>query len=288
MAHPWKNMEKTMPTTQLSSYDSITPWQAPGKEFHIRGFALREEMPPVMIHHGEKRAYPWPWLLVFFNDPVRINPGTPEEIVCEESLMIWPPGARHHYGNETRNWTHSWMIVDFPEMEQLLKSHPLPVGSPLRTDADRLFARYLPLFHEEGALAEPDLFFQKNLLQLFLYELHRQCKHNYQPIPHRIQEMERYLRTHIREELTLEGVAAHFGLSTPHFAALFREQYRVSPMQYLNTLRMNKAARLLRLYPYSCKEVAERTGFGDPLYFSRRFRQFWGVSPRDYRNREGD
>ena len=46
---------------------------------------------------------------------------------------------------------------------------------------------------------------------------------------------------------------------------------------------MEQAAKLLRLYPYSCKEIAVFSGFHDPLYFSRRFHQFWGMSPREYR-----
>ena len=98
--------------------------------------------------------------------------------------------------------------------------------------------------------------------------------------------MELYLQKNLQKNLTVEGVAAHFGLSAPHFAALFREYYHKSPMSYLNSLRMNRAARLLSLYPYTCKEIALQTGFRDSLYFSRRFHHYWGVSPRDYRKKE--
>ncbi len=243
-------------------------------------------MVPGVVRNGEKRAYPWPWLLVFFHSPAKLNAGTTEEVDCGESLMIWPPGAPHRYGCMTQEWCHSWLILDDPELEQFLERYPLPIGVPLRTDAGRLFNRYLPLLLEETGLPQPDLFFQKNLLQLFFYDLHRQCKHNYRPVPHRVQEMELYLRGHLKEALSLETVAAHFGVSAPHFSALFREYFHMSPIHYLNTLRLNKAARLLQLYSLSCKEVAEQTGFQDQLYFSRRFRQFWGVSPSEYRARE--
>ncbi len=274
-----------MSESLLSYYNSRCPWGMPGREFLIRGFALRETMPPVIVHNGEKAAYPWPWLFIFFEDPVILNPGTPEAAECERSLMIWPAGAAHHYGNEVRKWTHSWMIVDFPEMEQFLKNRPLPVGAPFRTDAGRLFAKYLPMFHGELTVETPDSFFLKNLLQLFLYDLHRACRSDAAPVPQRVREMEQYLAEHLAEVLTVPALAAEFGLSAPHVTALFREFCRTSPMARLNALRMNRAARLLSLYPYSCKEIAELTGFRDALYFSRRFRQFWGMSPRDYRNR---
>lgn len=54
-------------------------------------------------------------------------------------------------------------------------------------------------------------------------------------------------------------------------------------MQYLNRKRMNLAAQQLLYHAGSCKQIAEMTGFADQFHFSRRFRQFWGVSPREFR-----
>lgn len=268
----------------ISYYDNSTPWsQEVGKEFLIRGFAYRETISPMMIHNGDKPGYPWPWLLMFFHDPVTIVLNGSTEKVKENSLMIWPAGIAHHYGNDTRKWTHSWLIVDFQEMRQFQKNYSLPVGKPFNTDAGDIFCKYLGMFHEELKREIKDVFFQQNLLQLFLYDLYRQCKHNFIPVPHRLQEMERYLSSHLHEDLTVETIATRFGISAPHFRTLFRKHFKVSPIHYLNTLRLNKAAQLLRFYPYSCKEVAELTGFRDPLYFSRCFSRFWGVSPREYK-----
>ncbi len=281
-------MDKTKMDPHFSFYDNRTPWNpGTGREFLIRGFAYRETMPQGMVHHGEKATYPWPWLLVYFHDPATVMLKKERVDCAPGTLMVWPPGAFHHYGNKERGWEHSWLIFEFSEMAQFQKNYPLPAGKPFPVDADAAFARYFGMFQEELRREFQDLFFQRNVLQLFLYDLYRLCNLNFVSIPKRVLEMEQYLAVHLKEELTAETIATHFGITAPHFRALFRQYFHSAPMDYLNTLRLNKAARFLQLYPYSCKEVAEMTGFRDPLYFSRRFRNFWGVSPSEYKERSG-
>ena len=279
-------MEKTALNTELSFYDSLTPWNSEQKRFLIRGFALNERMAPMLVHHGEKTEYPWPWLIVCFEDRVTLDSGWKHESSWEKAVMIWPPGSVHRYGSLEHSWRHSWLIVEAPELGEILAEYGLPIGAPFRLDAGRIFAKYLTLLHEELMQYQPDEPFLKGVLRLFLYELHRLRRDRREQIPARVLEMKLYLAEHLDEELSVETVAARFDLSAAHFSALFRRHYHVTPMRYLNLLRMNQAARLLRFYPFSCKEVAARTGFRDPLYFSRCFRRFWGVSPQTFRARE--
>ena len=56
-------------------------------------------------------------------------------------------------------------------------------------------------------------------------------------------------------------------------------------MAHLHELRMSAAANLLRLTPYKLEAVASMVGLGCAFSFSRAFRKFHGISPRDYRNR---
>ena len=52
----------------ISYFDNLTPWKNAGDRFLIRGFALNEEMQPAIVRHGEKKEYPWPWLIIFSTD----------------------------------------------------------------------------------------------------------------------------------------------------------------------------------------------------------------------------
>ena len=283
MDNPINYMDKTRISRKISFYDNTTPWGDAEQKFLIRGFALNEVMLPAVIRHGEKAAYPWPWLLIFFDDPVVLNPGAPEEAACEKSLMLWPPRTAHRYGNTAAPWSHSWIIFDDPEMNDYLTEFPIPTGKPVAADAGPVFAKYLPLLYNEVTQNEPDPFIQKQLVKLLLYELHRLCERPREAVPPQLQEIRLYILNNFAKELSLEMLAERFHISVPHLSATYREWFHITPMNHVNTLRMEQAAKLLRLYPYSCKEVAAFSGFHDPLYFSRRFRRFWGMSPREYR-----
>ncbi len=276
-------MDKTMIDQKISFYDNTTPWEAAGQKFLIRGLALNEVMLPALIRHGEKTAYPWPWLLVYFDDPVVLNTGTSDEMNCEKSVMLWPPRSSHRYGNSAIPWRHSWIILDDPGMNEFLMEFPIPTGVPVAADASQIFAKYLILLYNEITQNKPDPFIQKQLVRLFFYELHRLCVRPQDVIPPHLQQIKLYILNHFTKDISLDTLAAHFNISVPHLAAIYRKYFHITPMNYINTLRMEQAAKLLRLYPYSCKEVATLSGFHDPLYFSRRFHQYWGLSPREYR-----
>ncbi len=95
----------------------------------------------------------------------------------------------------------------------------------------------------------------------------------------------RRMEAHYTEPLPVRELAARSGMSRSHFNTLFRQEFGVSPLEYLSALRMRCACRLLRDPYLSVGEVAERSGFPDPNYFSRAFRNHIGMSPLEFRSR---
>ena len=77
------------------------------------------------------------------------------------------------------------------------------------------------------------------------------------------------------------------GYCAGYVRQLFRQTYGVPPRAYLSNLRVGYAKMLLRASRrnISIKEVSQRSGFRDPYYFSRVFRQIEGVSPSEYVDR---
>ena len=251
------------------------------KDFHIRGIGVHEKMPPGMIRHGDDC---YPWLFICFHSPalVRTPSGT---VKCDHSMIIWEPQQFHDYGNEISEWDHSWLIVKSPTIRPLLERSPLPLNTPMDAEAGEIFEKYLTLLHNELKHPVSSRYLLEHFLELFLFELERVLKKQYIPVPRHLQEIEQYLNRNLDQPLSIGDLTAQFHLSAPHLMARFKECYGTSLMHYLNKRRMERAALFLQNYPYTCKEVAEKTGFNDPLYFSRRFRQFWGCSPREYRRR---
>lgn len=81
----------------------------------------------------------------------------------------------------------------------------------------------------------------------------------------------------------LEELATAAGLSVPHFCLLFRRLTGYAPIDFLARERIRRACRLLDTTEATVAAIASAVGFEDPYYFSRRFRQIMGVSPRAYR-----
>jgi len=84
-------------------------------------------------------------------------------------------------------------------------------------------------------------------------------------------------------DFSKELISGQFYLSYSNLAARFRREKGMSMGQYHNAARMKEACRLLRSTLLSVGEIAERLGFSDMLYFSRKFHAFSGFSPTDYR-----
>ena len=84
---------------------------------------------------------------------------------------------------------------------------------------------------------------------------------------------------------TLKELAAMACTSPRNFLRLFYRMTGSAPFDYLQRLRLNHAAELLRK-GVRIADVAENCGFANANYFSKRFRKFHGVSPRDFLHSE--
>ena len=99
-----------------------------------------------------------------------------------------------------------------------------------------------------------------------------------------MREMMGYMQMHYADRIIVSDIsrAGKVGNSTCH--SLFRKFLGTSPMKYLLDLRMEKAISLLETTDASIAEIAEKTGFASPSYFSECFREKYALSPSVYRN----
>ena len=85
------------------------------------------------------------------------------------------------------------------------------------------------------------------------------------------------------EEISLNTVANVANVSSNHFSALFSQNMGQTFIEYLITLRMNKAKELLRCTGMRSSEIAGEIGYKDAHYFSYLFKKTQGMTPSDYR-----
>jgi two-component system response regulator YesN len=91
-----------------------------------------------------------------------------------------------------------------------------------------------------------------------------------------------YLSAHAGEFLSLQSLCRHFGISQTYMSRLFRKYTGLSFINYLTSLRIEKAKDYLLRENILIKDAAAMAGFTDQFYFSRVFRSVTGQTPSDY------
>lgn len=94
----------------------------------------------------------------------------------------------------------------------------------------------------------------------------------------RLNIVRQYIGKHYAEPISNKELAGLIHLSEDRFNHLFKECMSVSPLQYINEIRLEKAMHLLKA-GVSATEAASMTGFADYNHFGRLFRRKFGVSP---------
>lgn len=90
-----------------------------------------------------------------------------------------------------------------------------------------------------------------------------------------------FIRLNYPSDITMTRVAEQAGIGERHLRNLFTRHLNLSPLDYLNQIRINKSIELLRNSEMSIKEISFQCGFKSPQYFSRVFKQQTGITPRE-------
>lgn len=93
-----------------------------------------------------------------------------------------------------------------------------------------------------------------------------------------------FMVMHYTEGITVQDVADSVNLHRSHFSTAFTEQCGISPMQYLQQLRMGGALRMLKETEHSITEIALSLGYPDLYTFTKAFRKYYGNSPSHFRD----
>lgn len=208
-------------------------------------------------------------------------------------LLFLRSGLRHYGRRETPRGTR-WFYAHFRLPEP---PHAMPDGafaktaSPAETIAPTLMlpkqcafpAGTMEKAEKLCALLRGNSPLHRLRAGALFYELLLRIGEGQPEEPRPIDAVCAYLTEHAREPFSKERTAANFLMSYSRLAALFKEEKGIPMGEYHNRARMEEACRLLRSTLLPVGEVADRLGFADPLYFSKKFRAFAGLSPAAYR-----
>lgn len=253
----------------------------------IRGIGIREAMSPCIV---DRPAGTSDILIMFFYDATIIRTARGAALQAPDSLMIWPCGAGHYYGNPDKPWRHSWIHCSGTVIRDLLARERLPIDNVIPNMSADVVENYLMALHLELTTGQPpDAVIVRNIIHNWFREIRRRMQPQAGTItaPPRLLEVRWHMETHFMEPLTLSLLARKACLSVPHFSAEFKRLFGASPIEFLIHLRMRHAAYLLRDHNLRVGDVTDKAGYPDHYYFSRLFKKRFGVSPLAYRRTVG-
>lgn len=95
-----------------------------------------------------------------------------------------------------------------------------------------------------------------------------------------------YIQNHLSEKMSLEIVADYLKVSPPYLSALFHSEVGSTLSEYIMRQKINLAKEYLKVENLSITQISQLCGFEDSNYFSRVFRKYTMMSPRQYRKQK--
>lgn len=215
-----------------------------------------------------------------------------EEIVTAGHMILYRPKEVQKYVYYGVDQTEVyWVHFTGKDVKKLLKSHRFPMkGNVFYTGTSPEYQRIFREMIQELQLCKPhyEEMLETLLRQIFIMvsrEYATEKKLNsYAQI-----EAERathYFMEHYNEDINIEEYASEKGMSTCWFIRTFKQYNKITPMQYILSVRIANAKSLLETTSYNVMEIAEIVGYDNPLYFSRLFKKQTGMSPSEYRKQK--
>ena len=121
-------------------------------------------------------------------------------------------------------------------------------------------------------------------LKLILLKLWETVSENALPA-RMVEALDEYIRENCSDEISNTEIGAIFGYHPFYVSRVLKEKKGITLRQYIIAYRLKNAKRMLELTKKSIAEIAEECGFTDASYFTKTFRQTFGETPKEWRNK---
>lgn len=130
--------------------------------------------------------------------------------------------------------------------------------------------------------------FQDLILRTYISVLDKLNKYSSKGKSNLIEEVQDYIAAnYMTPDLRLDTIAKHFFVSAQHLSTLFSREKDITLSSYITNYRMQKAKELFLKDAPSIQNAAVLCGFTDAGYFSKCFKKYYGVSPKEFMSTHG-
>lgn len=205
--------------------------------------------------------------------------GTGVFLLAETGLLDGKPATTHWY--YLKALQQRYPAVDVKSQYLITRAANLYCAASINAIAD-LTVHLIRDFYGAAVAAHVERHFSQEARKAYEHIAYAQEMHE-RHHDEDIIRVQLWLRQHHAQVVQLATVAEQFGMSLRSFNRRFKQATGISPLSYLQQIRMDSARDLLASSNLSVTEVAEKVGYQDTSHFSRLFKQTYKLTPSDYR-----
>ncbi len=152
---------------------------------------------------------------------------------------------------------------------------------------NQLIARLIQIFTENNTAKDvfANLVMQELVIRLMQTKARQMLLMNYHPYvnTNRLAHVAKYIQDRLHEQMTVRELADQACMSEPNFFRCFKQQFGLTPIEYINNQRIQQAMRLLKTSNQCLADVCFVCGFNNVTYFLKLFKKTTGITPAQFR-----
>lgn len=225
-----------------------------------------------------KHSHKYLEIIFFLSGNIRINVDDDNIIVSTYNVLFYPPNVEHHeLPNSHQNPEVIALGIEVSDSIYINKSFKT-------NDTDNIFKFLFEQILEKctSDLPESDtlcrLYIEAILLNAYQH-FYNYSMHNYDIVD----LLSQYICNNFQNYITINQLANLAVVSPSYLNRVFSKKMNITPIRYLNKIRIQVAKQLLCSTGLTINEISIRTGFTSESYFWRMFKRSTNISPTEYR-----
>lgn len=214
---------------------------------------------------------------------------------ASQGFLIFPNKVADYQADDTTPWKYMWIAFDGIKATQMLYNICASPEIPIIQHNEPMIIYNLMNSIINCAQEQSVNSYLRTTGYLFLL-LSQICNDNYtifksqtdidnSKTENYLNEAVHYIKKNYNKNITVSSIAKYVGLDISYLGRIFKEHYGITSVEFLQEYRINMAYYLLRSTNLPIKKISSMVGYNDQLYFSKRFKSYYSITPTEARKR---
>jgi len=208
-----------------------------------------------------------------------------------QAFFIYPGTETFYQADKEKPWSYVWMGLHGYLSEECLRKIGLSTETPViglrdTKDIEECVTKLLEapqLTYSNYLIRQGEMYRFFGLMMDQSENLKKDRQRYDYPQSIYVKQAVQFMSLNYEHHIKIDSLADQIGITRSYLTKSFQKELQTSPQEFLINLRLEKAAKLLLSENASISEISDAVGYSDPLAFSKKFKEKFGLSPKAYR-----